>query len=787
MRSIVKTAVPLVAQLAMIWAVLCAHDGLGKESDARQTIDAVDVFHPETARRVVRQYGIEQLAFVKRATFQSSHYYTDFIDGCKFFGTDLCVLDLRTGRVRSLLPPNMKTGLINRIDVSADATRIVFDWKADHRSGFHLWEVGVDGRGLRQVTFPPGDEAEISRKYHLFKDRPYHWVKYPEKYPVDLGVYGHWSDDMHPCYLPDGGIAFVSTRCRYGILCDGPDIFTTTVLYRVDADGSNLRKLTNSSVSEANPVLMEDGRILYTRWEYVDKGDVSVKCLWAVRIDGTGSEEIYGNDIAMPPSLVHGRQVPGHPHLFVMTGAPHCPQTGVGTLIRVDRRRDIRSSSAMTVLTPETEIEGEGWFKHPWTTPAPDGDPRYGKCLGPHFADPYPLDPDTLIMVCQPDRNKMWKCPDGYGIYLYEGPGQYREIYRASGTSCWSPIPLKKRSAPAKTLASVDGQVAARQLAGQPLALCIVADVYGGLSGVERGEVKYIRINEQVPRPWEARRNWNFHSFHQQHSQVSATNLGLKVQWGVVPVEEDGSAAFYVPANRNVFLQVLDEHFQELQRERTYVNYRPGEVRSCVGCHETPSQAASVAMPASLMALRRSPSLPGPQPGEETGRRCLDYEADVQPILDRHCVRCHDGKAKDTDLDLRGTRTDLFCVSYENLIGLKCTPRSVDWYQVKRRDLLGRLIFENNPKVGNAEYLPPKSLGSTTAPLVKLLREGHYDVQLSEAEMIRLTTWIDSNAQYYGSYWGRKTLVHQKHPNFRPKVTFAQAIGRECPWPERDR
>ena len=748
---------------------------------------SADQFGREPARTLVEDYGVDKLVFVKRATFQSSHYYTDFIDGCKFFGTDLCVLDLKSGDVRALLPNTMRKGLINRIDVSFDAKRVVFDWKADDKSGFHIWEIRADGSGLRQLTFPPDDEEEASRRYHQFKDNPYHWVRYPEKYPVDFGVYRHWSDDMHPCYLPDGGIAFISSRCRHGILCDGPDVLTTTVLYRIDADGSNMQKLTNSAVSEANPTVMEDGRILYTRWEYVDKGDVCIKCLWTMGIDGTGSAEIYGNDIAMPPSMVHGRQVPGHPNLFVMTGAPHCPQTGVGTIIRVDTNKDIRSPEAMTLMTPETEIDAEGWFRHPWEMESKDGDPRYSKCLGPHFADPYPLDPDTLIMVCQPDRNTTWKQPDGYGIYFFEGPERYTEIFRARGTSCWSPIPLKPRPAPPRRVSSLDSTIAGMRLAGVPLAVCVVADVYRGMEGVERGEVRYIRINEQVPRPWAARRRWDFHSFHQQHSQVSATNLGLKVQWGIVPVEADGSAHFYVPADRNVFFQALDRDHRELQRERTYVNYRPGETRSCVGCHETSNNTTAAILSSSLAALKRPPSMPAPQPGEESGQRCLDYEADVQPILDRHCVSCHDGDAEDTDLDLRGVPTDMFSLSYEHLIGMKCTSNRVAWYKVKQRDLLGTLIHENNPKIGNAEYLPPKSLGSTTARLVDILRSGHYEATLSEPEMIRITTWIDSNAQYYGSYWGRKTLMHKDHPNFRPKVTFEQAISRECPTPESRR
>ena len=298
------------------------------------------------------------------------------------------------------------------------------------------------------------------------------------------------------------------------------------------------------------------------------------------------------------------------------------------------------------------------------------------------------------------------------------------------------------------------------------------------MKGVKRGEVKYLRVNEQVPRPWAARRFWcecASASFDQEHSPVGATHLGLKIQWGVVPVEEDGSAHFYVPADRNIFLQALDADFQEIQRERTYVNYRPGEVRSCIGCHETQRDAPP--SKTSLAALSREPSMPGPQPGEATGRRCLDFETDVQPILDRRCVECHDGKNDETDLNLTGRRTQFFNVAYENLIGRKCSRD--DSYKVKERDLVGRLIMEIHPKVGNAEYLSPKTLGSTTSKLIKMLREGHEEVKLSKEEMVKLTTWVDSNCQYYGSYWGRKHLREEGHVDFRPKVGFGEAISEK--------
>ena len=758
-------------------------------ADEYRADPAKDVFYKDGAAKLIEKEGVEKLIFIKRATFQSSHYYTDYIDGCKFFGCDICTLDLKTGKVESILPESMRGGIISRFDLSFDATKVCFDWKADENSGFHIWEINVDGTDVHQVTRPPADDQKISEKYHLFKEEPWHWIGWPFRYTVDFGIYGHWADDMHPCYLPDGGIAFISTRCRYGILCDGPDVLTTTVLYRVNPDGTDLKKLSNSSVSEANPSISEDGRILYTRWEYIDKGGSCVKCIWSMRIDGTASAEVYGNDLAMPPSILHVRQVPGASTLYVATNAPHCPNTGVGGLMIIDSNKNIRTEEAMELITPETTTLGEGWFKHPWMDEEPDAEKRkMMKACGPHFADPYPFDTTTMLMACQPSREKLWLQPDGYGIYLYEGPGKYTPVYDAGGTSCWMPQPLRARKRPPVRLSPIDNQIAEKKIRDLPMAVCVVTDVYHGLDGIDRGEVKYIRVNEQVPRPWAARRTWHdvwTDNYDQQHAAIGATNLGLRVQWGIVPVEEDGSAHFYVPADRNIFLQVLDEDYQELQRERTFVNYRPGETRACIGCHETPNDAPTRPALKQPMALLRSPSMPGPQPGEETGQRTFEYVRDIQPIMDKHCVSCHDGKNDETELDLRGELTRVFSISYENLIGFKCSRD--DTYSVKRQDLVGKLIREIRPKVGNAEYLPPRSLGSTTSSLVTLLREGHYKVKLSEEEMVRITTWIDANCQYYGSYWGRKDIKDKDHPNFRRQATFLEAIDTECSIPDEER
>ncbi len=696
--------------------------------------------------------GVEQLLFVKRYTLQSSHYYTDFIDGCRHFGGNLCLLSLRDGSVTELVP-ELSHGIFGRCDVSYDGKKIVFGWKEKIGVGFRIWEVNIDGTGLRQLTFPPADEQARIDKYHL------DWWT----------TYTHHTDDMHPCYLPDGGICFVSSRCEYGILCDGPDKLTSTVLYRMDADGGAISKLSNNSVSESAPSIMNDGRILYTRWEYVDNGSVSNKALWAIRPDGTGSEEIYGTNIAFPSVFNVGRAVPGSNHLFCAIGAPHMP-LGVGTLMLIDTLYDRRTGDGVTYITPEVDTQHQwGWDNVDGgaTKPIPPEqqagrDGRGNTDRGPLYMDPYPLSRSQYLVAFNPrDR---WNKENAYGLYLIDAEGNKALLHQDDEFSCWQPIPVRRRDEPSVVTSSIDPN-----LAEEGLARVVVADVYRGLDGVPPGTIKYLRINEHVPRPWASRRFWEGDVFDQQHSVVSyKTHLGLKIQHGIVPVEQDGSAHFLVQADKNIFLQALDEDYIEVQRERTFVNFRPGELRSCVGCHEKPKDNSQAGMHRLPLALRRAPDRPGPQPGEQSGARPLSYAVDVQPVWDRHCTSCHGPEKQDGGLDLSGELTKLFNRSYENIMSRGLIP----------------VIGENHPKAGNNHYLPPYSLGTHASELAKYLGQEHYDVRLSPEERIRVTTWIDSNGQYYGSYYGRKNLSYRDHPNFRPVLTFEQSHANTPPWPD---
>ena len=692
----------------------------------------------------------KKLLFVKRYTYDSNHYYDEFDAGLRQFGGNLCLLSLDDATVREIAP-QLRGGVFDRYDLSFDAKRIVFDYKPCKPEGFRLREIGVDGGGLRQLTFPPGDERQRIATYSA-----YSWDEL-QKAPCR---YGHWTDDMHPCYLPDGRIVFTSTRSEHGVLCGGHSL-TVANLYRIDADGGRLRPLSQGALSEFCPTVMNDGRILYNRWEYVDKGAGAVQSLWAMWPDGSRSEAIYGANIGTPAVFNQARQVPGRNDLIVCLGAGHSPGN-VGAILLVDRHKNKLSPEAMTVLTPGSLPKGNWGLRQT----------RNGRWVidvyGPWYCDPSPLcDPahDSLagkffLVSCNPD--KLWNDPAGYGIYLLDVFGNRVPIYADADISCFQARLLQPRTAPPAipdAWPPADGRDAQQ-------ATLVVSDVYRGLDGVAPGTVKYLRVMEQVPRPWSVQRGYrpNDSSPGQMVAISLYTHLSVKVLHGIVPVHQDGSAYFTVPAHRDIFLQALDGDFLEIQRMRTFVNFKPGESRSCIGCHEHRNLAPANHRP---MALDFPPAALEPQPGE-TVPRPIHYATDVQPIFDRYCVSCHSAKKPEGHLDLSGELTDLFCRSYENII---------------RKDLVGYIQEFIGPKpegvdgMGYAAATPPYTYGSHRSKLISVLRSGHHDVRLPREDFIRLATWVDANAPYYGSYFGRRNLVYRDRPDFRPVPTLESAWG----------
>jgi hypothetical protein len=820
-----KQIIPVIiiaSAIAAIWLL--------SGSSASTTASHIsEIYTPGTEEKAawerLRAEGIDRLAFVKRYTYNSNHYYTEYLNSSWMPGGNICTIDLNSGEVRELAP-SLSNGVFGAFDVSYDAKRIVFAWKASKDMGYRLYEVNTDGSNLHQLTFSPENEDETVNTYRV-------------------NGYSHATEDLDPCYLPDGGIAFVSTRCHFGILCDGPDEFTTTVLYRMDGDGRNMRQLSNSSVSENTPTILPDGRILYTRWEYVDKGAVAVKCLWAMNPDGSNSSEIYGDDIQAPTTMIMARAIPGTSGEYVFTGTPHCcPQNGVGTVIRVDASKDIRSSSAMTYITPDIQVRYEIGIAY---RDKKDTTRWYQDNLGQGelFRETYPLS-RTDFIVSHKQAGKRWDDRKGYDLYILKEGGAVQPVYSDTSISCFRPIPVVKRNVPPVIPSTTNAELAASNRAE-----CIVTDIYEGMTDVNRGDVKFLRVMEQVPRPWGARRHYgqNVDEYDQQHVVISKdTHLGLKIQHGIVTVEEDGSAHFLVPAGRNIFLQALDADCRAIQTERTYVNYMPGEVRSCTGCHETSSQAPNKRS-SSPMALKRKAEIPFAQPGEVSGQKTLSYARDVQPVWDRHCIQCHNRDKAAGGLNLSGRETRLFNESYEALLperrklgggrihdipreqlalagnesyidstgtyfslqmpdNSKHTTEGLGFYVNSNgqgytkqfdRGLLGAIIGENHPKNGNIRYLPAKSLGSYTSVLVAMLcpdiklenkeaqqraehlAKVHRNISVPPSDILRITNWIDTNCQYYGSYYGRRDSSFKNHPDYRKEYDIVTAVSPNPP------
>jgi len=776
----VATLLTIVLTLTLLNAVLSAPAGTSGPITLPKFLQA-----PVTAEEL----GFEEFVFVKRKPYSSDHYYTDIDNGTSadrfLLANGIYIFNLRTRQERPVVTaaqmPGGK-GLIGKISLSFDARKVLFDFRETADRGFRIWEVNTDGTGLRQVLQPPADEARKVARW----GRPWH------------------TDDIHPCYLPDGRIVFSSTRAEHTILCGGSAHLVAPLLHRMDAAGSNVEQLTKSPVSEFCPVVLDDGRVMYHRWEYVDKGARVCKTVWSMNPDGTRPQELYGLNDDSTTIYMYPQPLPGDNHRIVTVGTCHFPQGGcLGAIMLLDLRNPITRRGpdpdepdyrqwddryVATNITPHVFVRRR--IEPGWLFLTADG--KYvhdtqGQS-GYLYTHPFPVSRNAFLVSFKPDPAHHYQnVPNAYAIYLVDTEGNHRFIHKDNDLSCWHPTPLVARKVPPDIQTTPDPVYAANRQA-----LCILTNVYQGMEGVKPGEVKWLRINETIPRYWDTGRRWGSAT----SSSVWKAALWPRVQWGVVPVEKDGSAYFKVPADRSLFLQALDENFVEIQRERTYVNYRPGEVRSCNGCHGRDNHATAPIAANTPIALTRPPSEPQPQPcdlkengGTGLPGQVIHYPSDIQPIFDAKCLSCHGPVDPAGGLKLTGEITEYYSVSYEELC---------------RKQLAGPIIAEFTSFLHgdqgnyNGATLPPKSLGCHQSTLMAVLTDpahpknakDDHSKMLTPTERMILSRWVDTNYQFYGTYYGR----HHAHwvnpdpsnPNYNPadfrrKPLFEEAISPSAP------
>jgi len=668
------------------------------------------------------------LLFVKNKYQPSSTYRKHNVN--THGGGNLCVLSPVSpdGKVTELVP-ELSGGLFQRFDLSFDATRVLFSY-AKPGGRLRIYEINIDpktgqrvsGSKLRQVTFGGKDEAEA----------------------IARGVGGVARDGFHdldPCYMPDGNIMFASTRSQRSVLCFPQSV---TTLHSMRSDGSDIRCLSAGQVSELNPTVLDDGRIAYMRWEYVDKGFGNAQSLWALRPDGSGSDHIFKNNLVRPATMVQPRSVPDS-RLLVTIGAGH--HGGLhGPVILVDNRRNRRTAEGMTTLTPEITYPG-----------------MFGmQGNGGQFKEPYPFSEKFFLISHKPGGRKFTKEERGaeYALYALDWWGNRAELYRDPNFSCNQPMPVRPRRKPI-SITPVRAHAVAKdahldqKTKEEGLATMFMLDVYQGLEGIKRGRVKFVRVMEAKNLPWydegraskqgDGTGNW-------QASAVSYKgDVARKKSWGVATVHEDGSAQFTVPADKNVFFQALDENYMELHRMRSFINFQAGEKRSCIGCHEGRRQAPSLSneMP---MALAQPVQALQPQPGDKKAARPIHFAADIQPIFDRKCVSCHGGENPKGELDLTEKLTKLFSRSYETLA---------------KKGLISYLHTDGfgSAMVGLER---PLTYGSHKSILVDRIRMAPCKSTVTREEFIRIVTWIDANAPYYGTHRGKKNIKWKDDPEFRP-------------------
>lgn len=561
-----------------------------------------------------------------------------------------------------------------------DAKRLMFASPGTQGQAWRVFEIGIDGSGLVQVT--PDDGADVSH-----------------------------SD---PCYLPDGRIIFASSASYVGLPC----VFGAAPmvsLYRMDRATGRIEQLTFDQDSNWGPVVTNSGRVMYLRWEYADLPHSNSRILFHMNPDGTGQTEYFGSGSYFPPSFFFARPVPEHPTKIVGIVTGHHGTHRSGQLFLIDPARGRYETEGVVQKVPGRDTKIERIVAD-----------RIVDGVWPQFLQPFPLSEKYFLVSMKWGPDSLW------GIYLVDVFNNITLVAEVEGAALLEPIPVKSRPGVPVVADGVDPQ--------RNDAEVMIADVYHGpgLAGIPRGEVKSLRV---ISYYWASRGMGGL-----------LGSIGMDGPWdikrvlGTVPVEDDGSAHFTIPANTPITFQPLDAEGKALQLKRTWIVGRPGETVSCAGCHEqqntTPPGRRAPA------AALRAPSPIEPWYGPPRG---FAFHREVQPVLDRHCVGCHHGQPREDgtrSIDLRGT---VMIDDWSSQIAGHVAPKYGGKFSVAYANLHR---YVRRPGIeSDLRMLTPGEFHADTTELVQMLRDGrHYGVTLGAEDWDRLITWIDLNAPYHGTW-----------------------------------
>ena len=577
--------------------------------------------------------------------------------------------------------------LIYDLALSDDAKKVWFTMRHDGARAWQIYSINLDGTGFRQITATPD------------------------------------AHNASPAPLADGRLAFVSSRTKgYHTVCQsGP----CTHLYVMDGDGSNAKRLSSNTLSDFGVVPYGDGRLLFTRWEYVDWNLTYRQSLWTQYPDGRNLALWFGNMTEDPASFIQPVPIPGSPSVVCVL-APHhgCSYGAIGVVTNAEGPEG-EKGVAYRVLTPEFPATEDK--NMPWA-----------------YCWPHPAGAGTYLCSYGGGGKERFR------ISLIDERGNRATVYDAKETSAFRALPLvPRRPAPVlpaykplttKTVTLPKCPPGQREEEKVGVGYLFVSDVQQGVAtNVALSEMRHIRIMEQIPKTMN--RTWDF--VLDQGPLMSAGTYYAKRVWGYAPIETDGSAYFEVPALKEVYLQLVDGEGRELKRMTSALNVMPGSLQSCVGCHE---HRATTGLPANGKAAQREPTpLKFPAWGNAG---VIDYRRTVQPVFDRSCVRCHSGPNPPKGLSLTGNLTRFFCMSYDGLVN-RSDANNVSRAHFADPSKPKGLVDCLRLLTGIGDVLRTKDSGSFASRLPDYFRKEHCGVDVSADDRRIVYEWIDAMVPYY--------------------------------------
>jgi formylglycine-generating enzyme required for sulfatase activity len=586
------------------------------------------------------------------------------------------------GRPLTTLYRPSHSEFVGDLDLNFDADKMLFSMPGSH-GRWQIWQIGIDGRNLVQIT--QGREPDV--------------------------------DNYDACYLPDGRIIYDSTAPMTGVPCVRGSSHVAN-LYRMQADGSQVRQLCFDQDHDWCPTVLNNGRVLYQRWEYTDTPHSNTRMLFHMNPDGTSQMEYYGSNSYWPNSIFYAKAIPNHPTKVVGIVTGHHGVARMGELVIFDPGVNRHEASGVVQRIPGYGQKVDPTIKDQLVNDS-----------WPKFLHPYPLSEKVFLVSAKPSPTALW------GIYLVDIYDNMLLLKEEKGYVLFEPVALRKTKRPPVLPDRIDPN--------SKFATVYLADVHAGpgLRGVPRGAVKKLRV-------------FSYNYSYRGMGGLLGT-VGMDGPWdikrvlGTVPVEADGSANFMVPANTPISIQPLDAEGKALQLMRSWMTAMPGEVLSCVGCHEKQNTAPPSQQ---TLAAQRKPSSMTPWYGPTRG---FSFQREVQPVLDQHCLRCHNPEAPagnqiaaDQALpDLRGTE---FISDWQSVTPGNAGPDGGKSFSVSY-NWLHRYV--RRPGIeSDYHLLTPLEYHADTTELVQMLKKGHYGVSLDAESWDRIVTWIDLNAPYHG-YW----------------------------------